>query len=337
MLVHLESRPMTRGSLWRLRHQRGLSLIELMVAILLSSLLLLGVLQMFSNSTASDRANTALARLQESGRIALELIKQDLRRTGYQGCVSPFQQSRDNSTRTFPRDAIGEQGTTSREGAGTASDQLEIFYARPSPARATAISTGAITFITNENDLEGQNRELVLTNCTEVAMLRGNISARSANPDTQTSGTLPHRYTITLAGGSPSTAGFPAGSSVLRIAQINYRIQADASNNNRPTLFRGNDAMVPDVENLQVLYGVCQGGQTRWVDASELTDTLRGQINQLQLSLVISSPDNASSGTSNQTFNIANLGNRGVLPAANDQRLRRSFNAVIDLRNRQCQ
>jgi type IV pilus assembly protein PilW len=223
------------------------------------------------------------------------------------------------------------------EGNGTASDQLEIFYARPSAARATSISDGSITFITTDNDLEGNNRELVLTNCIEVAIFQGNVSARSANPDPLTSAALPHRYTITLAAGSPSTSGFQVGSSVLRLAQIRYRVQADASNDNRPTLFRGNDAMVADVENLQVLYGVCQGGQTLWVDASDLTDTLRGQVNQLQPSLVVSSPEGAASGTDNQTFEIANLGDDNVLAAANDQRLRRAFNTVIDLRNRQCQ
>ncbi|MGF6691052.1 type IV pilus assembly protein PilW [Metapseudomonas resinovorans] len=317
----------------RIAHQKGLSLIELMVAILLSSLLLLGVLQMFSDSTASDRANTALARLQENGRVALDLIKQDLRRTSYQGCVSPFRESRDNSTRTFPRDAIGAPITASVEGANTGSDTLAIFYARPSPAQVTSISGGAITFITNENDLEGDNRELVLTNCIEVAIFRGNISARS---DSNVA-LLPHRYTVTLAAGSPNTTGFSVGSSILQMAQVTYRVQADAANNNRPTLFRGNDATVADVENMQVLYGVCEGGQTRWVNAGGLNDTLRARVNQLQISLVIASPDNAASGTSNQAFNIANLGNNTVLAAANDQRLRRVFNTVVDMRNRQCQ
>lgn len=71
-----------------MKQQQGLSLIELMVAIVISSLLILGVVQLFSNSTASDRTNTAVARVQESGRVALEIIGADSRRTGYQGCSS---------------------------------------------------------------------------------------------------------------------------------------------------------------------------------------------------------------------------------------------------------
>lgn len=71
-----------------MKQQRGLSLIELMVAIVISSILLLGVLQLFSNTSASDRTNTAIARVQESGRVALEIIGDDARRAGYQGCSS---------------------------------------------------------------------------------------------------------------------------------------------------------------------------------------------------------------------------------------------------------
>lgn len=71
-----------------MKNQRGLSLVELMVALVISTLLILGVLQLFTNTTASDRTNTAVARVQENGRVALEIIGADARRTGYQGCSS---------------------------------------------------------------------------------------------------------------------------------------------------------------------------------------------------------------------------------------------------------
>ncbi|MBO3276760.1 PilW family protein [Pseudomonas schmalbachii] len=88
-----------------MKRQLGLSLIELMIAILISSLLLLGVLQLFSNTSASDRTNTALARVQESGRIALEIIGTDARRAGYQGCGSAAETTTVGSL-TFPEAAI---------------------------------------------------------------------------------------------------------------------------------------------------------------------------------------------------------------------------------------
>ncbi|MFS2123215.1 PilW family protein [Pseudomonas sp. Pseusp97] len=86
--------------------QRGLSMIELMVALLLSSLLLLGVLQMFSNSSASDKTSSALTRVQDSGRVVLDLLAMDARRAGYQGCQLPSSVVNVSNGVKFPRDAV---------------------------------------------------------------------------------------------------------------------------------------------------------------------------------------------------------------------------------------
>lgn len=85
--------------------QAGLSLIELMVAVVISSLLILGVTQMFANSSQSDRMNSAVARVQESGRVALALIGEDARRAGYQGCSASSNTKTVNSVK-FPDEAI---------------------------------------------------------------------------------------------------------------------------------------------------------------------------------------------------------------------------------------
>jgi len=87
------------------KRQQGVSLIELMVALLISSLLMLGVTEIFSRSLFADRANTELTYMQESGRLALEIIGQDARRAGFQGCVpSDTVTSFDNGT--LPDNAV---------------------------------------------------------------------------------------------------------------------------------------------------------------------------------------------------------------------------------------
>lgn len=71
------------------RSQAGLSLIELMIAMALSLLLMLGVLQIFLSSKQTYTANSALSRVQESGRFAMDFITYDLRNAGYKGeCFS---------------------------------------------------------------------------------------------------------------------------------------------------------------------------------------------------------------------------------------------------------
>lgn len=77
-----------------LRLQAGLSLIELMIAMALSLLLMLGVLQIFLSSKQTYTTNNSLSRLQESGRFAMSFITYDLRNAGYKGeCLTTVNNS----------------------------------------------------------------------------------------------------------------------------------------------------------------------------------------------------------------------------------------------------
>lgn len=326
-----------------LSKQHGLTIVELMITILLSSFLLLGVLQLFINSNSADRTNSSLARLQENGRVALDMLKQDLRRTGYQGCASPTVESRPNSSRIFPLEAMGVQNVDLNEGAGTASDRLVIRYASPAMMRATNISQTQITFITGANiSFVANNRyEFILTNCEDVAVFTGLASARVDNPDAATSGSMPNQYTLTSLQGAnngapPNFAGIPTGqgSQFLRLLENSFDIRNDATNNNRPTLYKNAEAMITDVDNFQVLYGVETGGQTSWVNADNLDDTLRQRVSRLQISLVMSSPDEVADQANTQVLPIANIGANTQLAALADRRLRRVLNTVVDVRNR---
>lgn len=70
------------------RRQRGLSLVELMVSLVLGLLLSLGVVNIFISSKSSYQQQTALSELQENARFALDFIARDLRMAGYSGCSS---------------------------------------------------------------------------------------------------------------------------------------------------------------------------------------------------------------------------------------------------------
>lgn len=105
-----------------LKPQAGFSIIELMVTILISSILLLGVLQLFINTSDTDRTSNELARVQENGRLVLELITREARRAGYQGCV-PASNSTESGGITYPDEALVGTGTS-----------LTFRYARLDPA-----------------------------------------------------------------------------------------------------------------------------------------------------------------------------------------------------------
>lgn len=66
--------------------QRGLSMIELMVALLLGTILTATVLQMFLGSRTTYAMQSALSTMQENARFAIDLMARDLRIAGYIGC-----------------------------------------------------------------------------------------------------------------------------------------------------------------------------------------------------------------------------------------------------------
>lgn len=66
---------------------RGFSLVELMVAITISSLLLVGVIALFVSSRSSYETTEKLSRIQENGRFALDQLATDIRGAGYKACA----------------------------------------------------------------------------------------------------------------------------------------------------------------------------------------------------------------------------------------------------------
>jgi type IV pilus assembly protein PilW len=65
------------------QQQTGLSLVELMVALVLGLVLMTGIIQVFLSSRQTYTANEAMARMQENGRFALEFISRSARNAGY--------------------------------------------------------------------------------------------------------------------------------------------------------------------------------------------------------------------------------------------------------------
>jgi type IV pilus assembly protein PilW len=67
----------------KISETKGFSLVELMVAMVIALVLLGGIYQVFFASNTTYRQTSGLSRLQENGRVALELIAQAVRQAGY--------------------------------------------------------------------------------------------------------------------------------------------------------------------------------------------------------------------------------------------------------------
>ena len=68
------------------RKQLGFGLVELLIAMTLGLVLSAGIIQVFLANRQAQRVEQSVARMQENGRIALELITKDLRLAGFVGC-----------------------------------------------------------------------------------------------------------------------------------------------------------------------------------------------------------------------------------------------------------
>jgi type IV pilus assembly protein PilW len=82
---------MSTQGYYGLRSQRGLSLIELMIAMALGLILTLGVVQIFLGSSKTYRLSDELGKIQENSRFSQSYLQREIRMAGHFGClVSPL-------------------------------------------------------------------------------------------------------------------------------------------------------------------------------------------------------------------------------------------------------
>lgn len=76
-----------------LRHQRGMSLIEMMIALVLGLLVAAGIVNVFMITSGSSLVQTQVAKLQEEGRFAMTALTTDLRMANAEYCSNMGGQS----------------------------------------------------------------------------------------------------------------------------------------------------------------------------------------------------------------------------------------------------
>lgn len=318
-------------------NQYGLSLIELMVAIALSALLMLGVTRMFADSLSSNATDTALSEIRESARIAMELLKADIRQAGFQGdCVPSTASSLPNSVLDFATQSIG--GT---ETAGTGSDELMVFFASDTLAEADVTDFSD----NNGNVLLGSSIDVVdndiflVSDCQNIAIFtptgNGN-NTNSINPEESidlsdmvlrpncipsTGANCDQRHPFYKVGTVDPTDG-PVG--------LVYDI-------NGTTLRRDGIDMVDGIENMQILYGIANNNALRYCNAQELTTVNAcnpANIRKVRISLVAVSRSPVHPQNTQQSLPILNTVVANRTFTANDRLLRRVFTTTVNLRNR---
>ncbi len=107
------------------KNQRGFTLVELMVALVIGLVILLGVAKIFSANRVTYSVLEATGRLQENGQYALNFISQQLRLTGY--FPVPYEQTGTKTAFEERAFGVGSPPLIGTEGGG-ANDSLTLAY-----------------------------------------------------------------------------------------------------------------------------------------------------------------------------------------------------------------
>lgn len=121
------------------RRQHGVTLVELLVALLLGLLLTAGMIQVFIGNRATYEFNDSLSRIQENARFTLDHIAYNARMAGYSGCLSDvvIYNNLDGAANDF-RDDI-ENGIQGHDANGTADDDTYDPGSDPLPGWTPAL------------------------------------------------------------------------------------------------------------------------------------------------------------------------------------------------------
>ena len=273
---------------------RGVGMVELLVALVLSSLVSIVVIQLFIQNKVGYLQRENISRLQENGRYALQLITRAIRSADYWGCIPTFKDSGVESIDdvginitglTSPTEGVtGTNGATGTNDAGypTLTDTITISGlqgGRTFPIADTLgmtlasdniiIDVGSLTNTgIQPNDL------LVVSDCSNA-----DVFQVTNNPDATISGgvaTIQHGTTpaaappTTFANANPwlsTNYGDTASVYTGFVADVQYTIVDDDHDGDGgagtaaiPTLARvvggAITPLVPGVENIQIVFGV---------------------------------------------------------------------------------
>ena len=264
----------SRSALLR-RRQRGLSLVELMVALALSASLMAGVVGVFVAMFQADRTQEGVSRIQESGRFALNFLSQDLRMAGWLGCSSTIDRTTINNTLNGPppsfqpnrsiqgweadgsdpgvinnaaaNEAVGNTAVSGWSTSGgnvidstralPGTDIFRIWNADPTiDATVNSVSPGASTVVNVNNVTIPNGTILLLSDCEKADWVQACTTQTIGSPVT---------LNMTLSSGcTPGnianlTLQSGAGAKVLKLSGTVYYIgKRDNVATNPPTLFR---------------------------------------------------------------------------------------------------
>lgn len=331
------------------QRQRGLSLVELMVAMALSLLLMLGVIQIFLSSKQTYSTNSALSRVQENGRFAMEFLISDIRNIGYKGqCLGEPRNHLNTTDELFTL----KNPIEGWEGKGSSDEQHAHLVGKGRLAKTDSIF---IKFAGGEENFHGSSGnqtntpQLGIDKATGITA--GNIilvsdalgcdlfqsanNAESKNLQKSGSNVTPgnksqdwsHKYTSEMEVLTLQNSFYYIREHADRLPSlVRNRLKANASNAQY-----ADEELVEGVQDMQITYGITSGPSrqvTEYKSADEITTTEWESVASVRIELLVVSSD------TNVTQEQQTIHFDGEDVAIAERRLAQVFTSTIGIRNR---
>lgn len=343
--------------------QKGLSLVELMIAMTLGLVLLLGVTKVFLSSKNVYSSQQALSRVQETGRMAIDFMARDIRMAGYFGCAS---RSADmtvtntlNTPTTVPYDfgtaVIGYTSATFPTGTVTPL-QGDVLVVRGVTGTGTQIvqNNDSAQLFANNTGVESaacaggtdrisglcQGDILVVSDCSKARVFQAtNITdAGGGKVNVVHSGAAmtPGNATTSWGGsGVNALENFLPGAQILSATSTVYYIANGTGG--RPSLFQSINGgtgleLLEGVENMNIRYGFSDG---TYSNAATVTAASKwSSVQSVRIELLISSiEDRVASDKQSYVFGL-DVSGAPKTNTATDYRLRQVFTSTVGIRSR---
>lgn len=306
---------MTRRLLAPTRNQRGLTLVELLVAIVLMLMVTLGTVALYTVNSSSKRTIDASQTLDDTARFVFELVGQAVHNAGFPGAV-PVNSAPGTTAFTLVNPFDGCESSAST----TPCPVLGFDNSNPTVSATKAVSTGSAS-----------------VNASDSLALRFN----GAGPRDGSS-----------ADGSVQNCNGAAVPMATLDADLGLSVFSVKNNLGEPELYctwgngTATQPIARGVESFQIMYAVdCQGTPCardgvpdRWVSAADVGTTNWRYVKAIRVGLILRGPPGSSQAPSGddlyplgKDFTNGQTGLKFTPPA--DGRLRRVYTTTFMLRN----
>jgi len=307
------------------RASRGLSLIELMVALVIGLLLLAGALTVYMQSRSTYRTNDVASRMQEVGRYALDVIGPDVRLAGFWGLT--------NRPASFTNGAGAVGGDCGGNWAVNVALPIEGRDAKATGGNGYDLACAVTAGVTA---VDWADVLIVRRAATETAALEdGRLQVQS------------NREAAALFSDGVRPANFGAGtqSETHNLISEAYYVGEGAAVNGlrqfslrRQTLIGGgpsmrDDEVIPGVQDLQVQFGLDVNGDgtvERYVNPEDPIPA-GARIATVQLWLLVVAEEREVGFTDDHTYSYANADQKDDV--FHDNRRRVLMTKTIQIRN----